>query len=380
MKPFAKPGSQDEAFSPSPSAASSKNWDFPKSSPQTPPLSAPSFLLGGGGGKRFDFSSKPSPPAAPVVQPVAVAGRPIHAAFSRASWSEPSVNSDAAPAPQQRRSFPATTTTTTTALTTAKPADAFSKRPRVQQPQPPLPPPLESSPDPQPRPAQRSLVVAKPAAHHLYQHDEPFLEVSNVIQTQTRKIKELETQLREHGFLNEQLRAKLEAGQESSKQSSGEISDLTQQLARAEKSLEHRDNDVAVLKIQISSLEHDRARMMAENVSLSKAMQEEKKQFVHELKRSSDVILVMQGVRAGKTPAPVAEQTSNGELEKQLEEAESALSHYDRCYQVVLQVVEQCEGCAEKLAQLQSEQDAVVEDAAAVMEDEQTKDQAAEGT
>ncbi|KAH9255201.1 hypothetical protein BASA81_006641 [Batrachochytrium salamandrivorans] len=231
MKPFAKPGEkpQDDGFLPSPS--SSKNWDFPKSSPQTPPLSAPAppFLLGGGG-KKFDFSSKPSPSAAPAAQPVAAPvgdrppSRPIHAAFSRASWSEPSVASDAAPAPQQRRSFPATAAiTTTTALTSAKPADTFSKRPRVQQ----APPPPQGSPDPQPRAPQRSLVVAaaKPPSHHLssslYQHDEPFLEVSNVIQTQTRKIKELETQLREHGFLNEQLRAKLEAGQEASKQSRG---------------------------------------------------------------------------------------------------------------------------------------------------------------
>ncbi|KAH9255200.1 hypothetical protein BASA81_006640 [Batrachochytrium salamandrivorans] len=137
-------------------------------------------------------------------------------------------------------------------------------------------------------------------------------------------------------------------------------------------------------------------------------MQEEKKQFVQELKRSSDVILVMQGVRAGKAPPPAtittaatvanAQETNNnqasvvGELEKQLEEAESALSHYDRCYQVVLQVVEQCEGCSEKLAQLQSEQEGggvgggvggEEETAAAAdttMEDAQTKDEPVEET
>ena len=128
-------------------------------------------------------------------------------------------------------------------------------------------------------------------------HDDPFTEVTKTIHSQARRIKELETHLREQNQIITQLREKVGETQETFRASTNDISNLKDELTRLEKTSAYKDLEIEQAKAKILLLENDRTHMMTENMALTKSLHEEKKTFVLNLKQSTQTILSLQEVR-----------------------------------------------------------------------------------
>ena len=163
--------------------------------------------------------------------------------------------------------------------------------------------------------SERSLVLLPQPGGGGYAQEDPFSEVTRTIHAQNRKIRELELQLKEQMTISDQLRARIDDSQEVSKKAEDELASLRDKVARSENTLSHKEVELNDLRTRIGQLETDKFRMMNENSVLSKTIEDQKKRFIAELKKSTETILVLQNIR-GKTSPSFAGNPSNTPDEK----------------------------------------------------------------
>lgn len=230
----------------------------------------------------------------------------------------------------------------------------------------------------------KSMILSSSSSGYV---PDPFQEVSKAMQVQTRRIKDLELQLKEQVFISDQLREKFAQNQDQVRSSLEEISNLKEILARTEKSSEYKDHELEVMRRKVRDLESDRTALVSDKVALAKSMTEEKKAFIVKLKEATETILILQGVKAkmnkasstllegdsnvssGNTSEAISskevtkininqdehqnkeklltsvQENKDGNLSSEIENNYAELSHW--C-QVLIDIVQQCQVCNEK--------------------------------
>jgi hypothetical protein len=232
-------------------------------------------------------------------------------------------------------------------------------------------------------PVQQQSSLVPSASQGMNSSEDPFLHITRNMQAQTQKISQLELQLREQTAQNQQYRSKLAESEEQAKNASKEILQHKETIARYEKACEHKDADLKNAQDRIGQLEADRSRMIDEGIRSRNSAIAEKRKLLSEVKRATEVILILQEVRQAvgaqeipindedekQLPSSVVEgvdlapaasniadkhridelSTENSALQYKLRDMESEVQHNHILALRFLEIGEQCPSCCEKM-------------------------------